>query len=71
LDTNNTASHALIAVAFIAVIIGHIYIGTSAPRVPSRSVDLNWAKGHHGKWLEEEIAKGSVPQQVASVSPAE
>jgi len=35
------------------------------------SVDLNWANGHHGKWLEEEIAKGSVPQHVASVSPAE
>src|SRR5262249_31436032 len=51
--------HALIAVAFIAVIIAHIYIGTLGTEgafeaMGTGSVDLNWAKGHHGKWLEEE-----------------
>jgi len=68
--------HALIAVAFIAVIIGHIYIGTLGTEgafeaMGAGSVDLNWAKGHHGKWLEDEIAKGRFPQQVASIAPAE
>ena len=34
------------------------------------SVDLNWAKEHHGLWLEEEIAKGRVSSMAAS-PPAE
>jgi len=35
------------------------------------SVDLNWAKEHHGLWLEEEIAKGRVSNLPASATPAE
>ena len=39
----------------------------------SGSVDLNWAKTHHGIWLEEEVAKGHVPDRPAraSINPAE
>jgi formate dehydrogenase subunit gamma len=56
--------HSLIAVLFIAVILAHIYIGTLGTEgafeaMGTGSVDLNWAKQHHGLWLEEEIAKGS------------
>jgi formate dehydrogenase subunit gamma len=58
--------HSLIAVAFVAVIIAHIYIGTlgmegAFEAMRTGSVDLNWAKEHHGLWLAEEAAKGRVP----------
>lgn len=68
--------HSLIAVAFIAVIFAHIYIGTlgmegAFEAMGTGSVDLNWAKEHHGLWLAEEIAKGRVPIQQAAATPAE
>jgi len=68
--------HSLIAVFFIAVILGHIYIGTlgmegAFEAMGTGSVDLNWAKEHHELWLEDEIAKGRVPRMPASASPAE
>jgi formate dehydrogenase subunit gamma len=67
--------HAVIAVLFIALIIGHIYIGTlgmegAFEAMGTGSVDLNWAKEHHGLWLEEEIAKGRA-KLPASATPAE
>jgi formate dehydrogenase subunit gamma len=70
------AVHSLIAVAFIAVIIAHIYIGTlgmegAFEAMGTGSVDLNWAKEHHGLWLADEIAKGRVPNQQAAATPAE
>jgi formate dehydrogenase subunit gamma len=57
--------HALIAVLFIAVILGHIYVGTlgiegSFEAMGSGEVDLNWAKEHHDLWLAEELAKESM-----------
>jgi len=68
--------HSIIAVLFIALIIAHIYIGTlgmegAFEAMGTGSVDLNWAKEHHGLWLEDEIAKGRVPRLPASASPAE
>ena len=68
--------HSVIALLFIALIIGHIYIGTlgmegAFEAMGTGSVDLNWAKEHHGAWLEEEVAKGRVPEQRASAVPAE
>jgi formate dehydrogenase subunit gamma len=58
--------HSLIAVLFVAVILGHIYIGTlgmegAFEAMGTGSVDLNWAKEHHRLWLEDEIAKGHAP----------
>jgi formate dehydrogenase subunit gamma len=54
--------HAVVAVLFIAVIIGHIYIGTlgmegAFEAMANGDVDLNWAKEHHDLWLEEQLAK--------------
>ena len=48
--------HGIIAVLFIALIIAHIYIGTlgiegAFEAMGSGSVDLNWAKEHHGLGL--------------------
>jgi formate dehydrogenase subunit gamma len=70
--------HSIIAMLFIALIIGHIYIGTlgnegAFEAMGTGSVDFNWAKEHHALWLKDEIAKGHVPNPPphASASPAE
>jgi len=54
--------HAVIAVLFVALILGHIYIGTlgmegAFEAMWTGQVDYNWAKEHHDLWLEEELAK--------------
>jgi formate dehydrogenase subunit gamma len=58
--------HAVVAVLFIALILGHIYIGTvgmegAFDAMGTGEVDLNWAKEHHSLWVEEEQAKGHAP----------
>jgi formate dehydrogenase subunit gamma len=61
----------------IAVVIGHIYLGSVGVQGSFRAmstgrVDLNWAKTHHGLWVEEEMRKGAVPSDtLASLHPAE
>jgi formate dehydrogenase subunit gamma len=54
--------HGILAMIMIAVILGHIYIGTlgmeGAFEAMARGrVDYNWAKEHHQLWLEEELAQ--------------
>jgi formate dehydrogenase subunit gamma len=54
--------HAVVAVLFIALILGHIYIGTlgmegAFEAMGSGEVDLNWAKEHHDLWLAKQIEK--------------
>ena len=49
-------SHAVIALLMIALIIGHIYIGTigmqgAIDAMWGGQVDVNWAKEHHSIWL--------------------
>jgi formate dehydrogenase subunit gamma len=70
--------HAVIAVLFVALILGHIYIGTlgmegAFEAMGTGYVDLNWAKEHHSLWLEQELAKGNkpVPPSEAFAAPAE
>jgi formate dehydrogenase subunit gamma len=53
--------HAIVAVLFIAAMLGHIYIGTigmegAFEAMGSGTVDVNWAKEHHSLWVEEESA---------------
>jgi formate dehydrogenase subunit gamma len=67
--------HSVIAVLFVAVILGHIYIGTlgmegAFEAMGTGSVDLNWAKEHHALWLEEQIANGHEPTPPPSAPPA-
>jgi formate dehydrogenase subunit gamma len=50
--------HAIIAFVFIAVIFAHIYIGSigmegALDAMTSGEVDEQWAKEHHGLWVEE------------------
>ncbi len=53
--------HAAIAVLFVALILGHIYIGTlgmegAFEAMGTGEVDLNWAKEHHDRWLAQQLA---------------
>jgi formate dehydrogenase subunit gamma len=54
--------HAVVAMLFIAAMLGHIYIGTigmegAFEAMGEGSVDINWAKEHHRLWLEEELRR--------------
>jgi formate dehydrogenase subunit gamma len=70
--------HAVIAMLFIALILGHIYIGTlgmegAFEAMWTGDVDYNWAKEHHDLWLEEQLANeraGERPE-LPSATPAE
>ena len=70
-------AHSVIAALMIATIIGHIYLGSvgvpgSFQAMATGRVDLNWAKEHHGLWVQEEAAKGHVPPDAAApLHPAE
>jgi formate dehydrogenase subunit gamma len=54
--------HSIVAVLFVAAMLGHIYIGTigmegAFEAMGTGEVDLNWAKEHHRLWLEQEQAR--------------
>jgi formate dehydrogenase subunit gamma len=57
--------HGVVGVAFIAIMLAHIYIGTigmqGAFQAMGRGeVDVNWARQHHSLWLEKQTKKGRV-----------
>jgi formate dehydrogenase subunit gamma len=50
--------HAAIGLGMVALIVGHIYIGTvgmegAIDAMWSGRVDRNWAKEHHDLWYHE------------------
>ncbi len=52
--------HGVLAMGMIAVIFGHIYIGSIGMEgafegMRDGHVDYNWAREHHSVWLEEEL----------------
>jgi formate dehydrogenase subunit gamma len=56
--------HGIVAMLFVAAMLGHIYIGTigmegAFEAMGTGTVDLNWAKEHHILWLEEEKARAA------------
>jgi formate dehydrogenase subunit gamma len=71
--------HSVIAILFVALILGHIYIGTlgmegAFEAMGTGEVDLNWAKEHHDLWLEEKLAQGRLavrPGHPSLTTPAE
>jgi formate dehydrogenase subunit gamma len=69
--------HAIISVLFIALILGHAYMGTlgmegAFEAMATGEVDLNWAKEHHDQWLAETLAKerSTEPPGHPTVAPA-
>jgi len=70
--------HAIIAVLFVAAMLGHIYIGTigmegAFEAMGEGTVDVNWAKEHHPLWLEQEMARTgpNETQRQPMATPAE
>jgi formate dehydrogenase subunit gamma len=64
--------HAIVAILFVALILGHIYIGTlgmegAFEAMGTGEVDLNWAKEHHDLWLAKKLAK----EEGSTAAPAE
>jgi len=54
--------HGVVAMLFIAAMLGHIYIGTlgmegAFEAMGNGEVDLNWAKEHHNLWVKGELEK--------------
>lgn len=67
--------HGIIGLFLIAVIIGHIYMGTigiegAFESMKSGYVDRNWAKEHHSLWLDE-VDRSMKSKGDASNEPAE
>ena len=69
--------HSIVAVLFVAAMLGHIYIGTigmegAFEAMGSGTVDVNWAKEHHSLWLEQEKAREAGNNaRSAAAAPAE
>ena len=69
----STLWHAIVAFIMMAVILAHIYLGSvgmegAFDAMVSGEVDLQWAKEHHGIWVEEVQAKEA---KAAASTPAE
>ena len=65
--------HTIIAFVFIAMIIGHIYLGSigmegAFDAMGTGEVDLQWAREHHGLWVREEEAKAAAAVQAEHTS---
>jgi len=65
--------HAVVAMLFVAAMLGHIYIGTigmegAFEAMGEGTVDVNWAKEHHSLWLEDEMGRST---KGARTQPAE
>jgi formate dehydrogenase subunit gamma len=57
--------HGALAVLMVAAMLAHIYIGSigmegAIDAMASGQVDLNWAKEHHGLWVDE-VRRGHKP----------
>jgi len=70
--------HGVATLLFVAVMLGHIYIGTIGMEgafegMWDGTVDVNWAKEHHRVWLEKETVEGHVapPPPKGKMQPAE
>ncbi len=53
-----TVIHGIVGIGLIAMMVAHAYIGSvgmegAFDAMGSGEVDLNWAKEHHGLWVEE------------------
>ena len=67
--------HAVVGLLMVAVILGHIYIGTlgmegAYEAMGDGTVDMSWAKEHHSAWVDKQAAKGKLPPHTAA-EPAE
>ena len=78
METPAEMAHGVIAMLFVAAMLGHIYIGTigmegAFEAMGEGTVDINWAKEHHNLWLEEVSAhsQSHLRQQQPAATPGE
>ncbi len=72
------AIHGIAALLFVAVMLAHIYIGTigmegAFEAMGTGEVDLNWARQHHSRWVEQELGagRGAASPSRGAARPAE
>jgi len=68
--------HGIVALLFVAAMLGHIYIGTigmegAFEAMGTGEVDVNWAKEHHSLWLEQELSGDRTRGAAPRATPAE
>ena len=71
--------HGVVALLFVAAMLGHIYIGTigmegAFEAMWDGTVDVNWAKEHHSLWArarKRPRAQGAPPPPEGKMQPAE
>lgn len=68
--------HAIVGFVLMAIILGHIYIGTlgmegAYDAMGSGDVDVAWAEQHHSLWLEEIRKEEGAPTSGGRATPAE
>jgi formate dehydrogenase subunit gamma len=69
--------HGIVAVLFVAAMLGHIYIGTigmegAFEAMGTGTVDENWAKQHHSLWYQQQKQQSAAPMsRSAAATPAE
>ena len=78
IDTMQDAEmlHAVVAMVFVAAMLGHIYIGTigmegAFEAMGEGTVDVNWAKEHHSIWVKDEMARTGSSRSRPMATPAE
>jgi formate dehydrogenase subunit gamma len=69
---NAAMVHGIIAMLFVAAMLGHIYIGTigmegAFEAMGTGTVDVNWAREHHSLWLQDET--GRAPSDASPSQP--
>ena len=68
--------HAIVAFVLMGIILAHIYIGSvgmegAFDAMGSGEVEEQWAREHHGLWLDELQEKGKAPDDGKATTPAE
>ena len=71
-----TLWHSIMAFVLTAIILAHIYIGSlgmegAFDAMGTGEVEEQWAREHHGLWLEELQEKGHAPAPDKAAHPAE
>jgi len=71
-----TLWHTIMAFVLTAIIVAHIYIGSvgmegAFDAMGSGEVEEQWAREHHGLWLEELQERGHAPAPDKAAHPAE
>jgi len=68
--------HGVVGMLMVAAMLAHIYIGSigmegAFDAMASGEVDVNWAREHHGLWVEKQLAKQGGATLAPRPMPAE